>query len=138
MNNDSKAIADIDKVIQAFFAVFDNRQGNIPDFGEFGCLFFDCSMVYKREGNSVRPMGLDEFIGPRDAMLTDGTLQDFYQWEIESQTLVNGGIATRVCRYGKSGLLNGKPYSGQGNKHIQLALTHDGWKITSVVWQDDL
>lgn len=132
-----QAITAIDKVIGTFFAAFDNRDGKTPNFDDFYDLFIiDCAMIFKREGDTLNPMGLDEFVSPREVMLTDGTLLNFYEWETEQQTLVHGGIATRICRYEKSGLLNGQPYSGQGDKHIQLVLTPQGWKIATVMWQD--
>jgi hypothetical protein len=135
MNN--PAAAEIDKVMSKFFAVFDNRDGNIPDFGEFGQLFEDTAMIYKSDGQYTEPMCVEEFMAPRAAILTDGTLQDFYEWEISHKTVINGGIATRLCRYGKSGLLNGAPYAGEGDKHIQLVYTTYGWQIVSVIWQDE-
>jgi hypothetical protein len=127
----------IDNIIATFFGVFDNRNGKIPDFDDFYDLFNERATILKREGNGVRPMCLEEFTEPREAMLTDGTLQDFYEWETEHQTVINGGIASRICRYSKSGLLNGEPYAGEGSKHIQLILTSYGWKIVSVIWEDD-
>ena len=129
---------EIDKVINAFFGEFDNRNSRVPDFAEFGMLFTDTSMIYKHNGIGYMPMSVEHFIDPRAKMLTDGTLQDFHEWEVEQQTIIADGIATRVSRYAKAGLLNGEDYQGEGVKHIQLLKTDNGWKIVSVIWVDDL
>ena len=127
---------EIDDVIAAFFGEFDNREGRKPDFAEFGMLFSDTSMIYKHNSTGYEPMSVDEFIDPRAKMLTDGTLQNFHEWEVEQQTIIADGIATRISRYAKAGLLNGEDYQGHGVKHIQLLKAGDGWKIISVIWGD--
>jgi hypothetical protein len=70
-------------------------------------------------------------------MLADGTLVDFHEWEIEAETTVLGAIASRRSRYGKSGTLDGAPYAGGGRKFIQLCRTEGGWRIVSILWEDD-
>ena len=81
-------------------------------------------------------MSLNEFITPREKLLTDDSLTEFHEWETENQTFVNCGIATRICHFKKKGILNGQPYDGQGEKHIQLVFSNQSWKIASVIWQD--
>ena len=130
------ALAEIDKLITTFFAVIDNRGDKAPAYQDFTPLFVQTVMIYKRQGDTIEAMDLDTFLTPRIALLNDGTLVDFHEWESDHQTHINRGIATRVCRYGKKGQYNGEPYAGEGEKHIQLILTDEGWKITSVVWED--
>lgn len=132
-----QAQAEIDRIIGVFFAVFDNRNGKTPDFEDFWDLFEAHASIIKRDTTGVvEPMCLEEFVEPREKLLTNGTLTNFYEWETSQQTVINGGIATRLCQFSKQGLLNGEVYSGQGDKHIQLVLTAYGWKIVSVIWQD--
>ena len=81
-------------------------------------------------------MSLHDFVTPRDAMLKNGTLTDFHEWEVTAKTFVNGATATRICKYGKEGLLDGKEFSGSGMKSIQMTLAQHGWKIISILWED--
>lgn len=127
----------IDAVINAFFGEFDNRSGRQPEFEHFAALFTPTAMIYKHDGETVEAMTVCAFIEPRAAMLTNGTLTDFYEWEAENQTIIDGSIASRICRFGKAGFFNGETYQGGGRKHIQLLKTDKGWQITSVIWQDD-
>jgi hypothetical protein len=82
-------------------------------------------------------MALQEFISPREAMLTGGSLVEFHEWETEAKTFVSGVTATRICRYEKEGRLNGEPYAGRGAKSIQMTRTPEGWRILSILWEDD-
>lgn len=135
MNSYSKK--NIDKIISSFFSVFDNRAGKTPDFSKLREMLLNDALITKRNGNDFDFMSVDEFILPRQKLFTNGSLTEFHEWEIEQQTFIDMGIATRICRYGKKGLLNGENYEGSGRKHIQLLNTKQGWKIISVIWEDD-
>jgi len=79
---------------------------------------------------------VDEFIAPRAAILTDGTLVDFHEWEIEGGTTIFGSIAEHRSRYRKSGQLRGEPYLGEGRKFVLLCQLEGRWRIVSVLWED--
>ena len=126
----------IEPLITSFFSVFDNRDDRVPDLSCLGSMFVPGAIITKRDGDQLNVMSLDDFTAPRQTLLTNGTLVDFHEWEIEAQTFVDNGIATRISKYGKEGALNGEPFSGLGMKSIQLVLTDKGWKIASVLWED--
>lgn len=137
MDNNSKDKTEINKVINSFFSVFDNRLGKTPDFNIIYDLFIRKGVIVKKDKSGLEIMSLDEFVKPREILLTSGSLTDFNEWETESTTVIENGIAIRKCKYEKKGLLNGEHYSGRGDKHIQLAKTENEWKIVSVLWQDE-
>jgi ribosomal-protein-serine acetyltransferase len=126
----------IDELTQTFFSVFDNRRGKVPDLSCLDQMFVEPAIITKREGDHLEIMSLAEFVAPRQDLLTSGALVEFHEWEVEAQTFVDGGIATRICKYMKEGLLNGEPFSGVGMKSIQFVRTGRGWRITSVLWED--
>ena len=131
-NNQEK----IDSLITDFFAIFDNRAAKIPDFAALEEMFILGASIIKRHGDQLEKMSVPDFILPRKELLTNGSLVEFHEWEIAQETFITMGLATRICTYGKQGLLNGAPYAGQGEKHIQLILTVQGWKIASILWED--
>jgi hypothetical protein len=92
--------------------------------------------VTRVSGGGVESWSVDEFIAPRAAMLTDGTLLDFHEWETESNTTVTGNIASRRSQYRKTGTLNGSVVAGGGRKFIQLCRIDGRWMISSVLWED--
>lgn len=128
---------DIDRVIAAFFAAFDNRSGGAPGLADLPGLFLPGAVVVKRSGAGVESMTVGQFIAPRAALLTGGRLVDFHEWETEATTYVSGSLAVRVGAYRKSGLMDGAPYEGGGTKHISLVRTEAGWRIVSVAWEDE-
>jgi len=130
--------AAIDAVIAAFYAAFDNRDGRAPATSALRGLFTPEARVVRVSAEGVASWDLEAFIAPREAMLGDGTLLDFHEWETDAATQVSGNIASRTSRYRKAGTLNGAPYVGEGRKFIQLARGADArWRITAVLWEDD-
>ena len=133
----SKEQESIDYAVTSFFSFFDNRAGKISNFDELENMFIAGASIIKRNDQNLELMSVREFILPRKQLLIDGALVEFNEWEIEHQTFISMGMATRISKYGKNGLLNGQSYTGQGEKHIQLLLTDQGWKIASIIWEDD-
>jgi len=134
MTDDSKRA--IDDLASAFFSVFDNRENKTPDLSCLYRMFTERAIITKRDGDHLDIMSLDEFVAPRQDLLTSGTLVDFHEWEVEARTFVDGGIATRLCSYLKEGVMSGEPFSGGGMKSIQFVRIAEGWRIGSVLWED--
>lgn len=127
-------VAFIDGLVAAFFAAFDNRDGRVPDAAAFTALFTAAATITHRHGLTIRSSSPTDFFTPRLAMLTDGRLLDFHEWEVEAVTSVHNGIATRTSFYRKAG----RDYGGTGTKLFQFARqTAPDWRITSVLWEDD-
>ena len=127
----------IDTLTKSFFDVFTNRNGGTPKLGELGHLFVSNGVIVKRSESGVDVMGVAEFIEPRRKLLTDGTLLDFQEQEESAQTFVFAGIASRVCVYRKSGRLRGEYFEGRGLKCLHYVQTPEGWRISSVIWEDE-
>jgi len=124
----------IDGIVLAFFAAFDNRDGRVPDGEAFAALFADGASIAHPDGGRLRFSSPADFFAPRLAMLTDGRLVDFHEWETDAVTRMHAGIASRTSTYRKSG----RDYGGTGTKLFQFARQADGrWQITAVLWADD-
>lgn len=128
--------SEIDEVIAAFYAAFDNRQSRTPAPEELVRLFLPDARITRVSDGTVDSWNVTEFVHPRAAMLSDGTLTEFHEWETAGQTTVLGDIASRESRYQKSGTMNGEPYAGEGRKFIQLCRADGKWRIAAVLWQD--
>jgi len=127
--------AQIDALVQRFFAAFDNRGGAIAPLAALPALFMPDARITApgQPAGSVR-----EFVEPRAALLQDGRLREFTEWELEQQTLVDGTRARRELRYSKFGLLDGRPFGCSGRKQLELAQDGEGrWRIAALSWQDD-
>lgn len=127
----------IEVLIARFFSVFDNREGAVPRLEDVTDCFTEKATIAHRTGARTELCSPAEFAIPRIELLTGGTLLQFHEWEVSSATQVFDGIAARISRYRKSGLLNGSEYSGSGTKCFQLAEVGVGWRIASLAWVDD-
>ncbi len=134
---DTDARAQIDALIARFYAAFDNRDHRPFDEPGLRRLFLPEARVTRVAGGQVESWTLDEFIAPRRALLGGPDLVGFHEWETERETTLLADIAHRRSRYEKTGTLRGQPYGGRGSKLILLARTREGWRITSVLWEDD-
>lgn len=128
----------IDQIIRLFFSVFNNQNGATPDWDILYRICIPQTVIIKKDGSSETVYGLDDFIAPRKVILTNGTLTDFEEHETQEETLITGNLAQRHTRYAKSGHLNGEFFSAEGTKLFQLIHTTDGWKISAVLWEDDV
>src|SRR4051812_5039038 len=108
--------ATIDGLIKQFFGIFNNKQ---PVDHDWELIFRICipeTIILKKNGLEQTIYNLQDFIEPRKILLTDGTLSDFEEFEIEEQTIINNNIAQRRSRYQKNGYLKNQHFSEQGTK----------------------
>ena len=124
---------EIDEIVGAFFRLFTNRDGALPNLRGVFDLCIPEAVICKPPD----VMSLESFIAPRQELLTNGTLTDFQEIETASRTSIFGNIAQRSCTYSKSGVLDGVPFETRGVKVFQFIKTSLGWRITAVSWDDE-
>jgi hypothetical protein len=129
--------ADIDALIDAFYRAFDNRGTTAPSAAALRELFAADARIRRVASGTIEQWTVDEFIAPRIAMLTDGTLTDFHECETRSSTTVFDSIANRESYYQKTGTMNEAPDVGSGRKFIGLCRVNGSWLICSILWEDD-
>ena len=128
---------EIDALIARFFSVFDNRDGATPRLADLEECFTDKATIVRRSAAGADVYTVSEFGLPRIALLTEGELRGFHEWETSATTQMFAGIATRTSRYSKSGTMDGKPYAGSGTKCFHLVDLGAGWRISALAWVDD-
>lgn len=127
----------IDHLTEQFFDVFTNTGGRKPNLDAIHHLCLQQLMIIKKTGNEETVYDLESFIEPRKTILTDGTLTEFREWEVSDETTIAGQLAQRHSKYKKSGRMNGQNFKGSGNKFFQFIKNGHGWRISSVVWEDE-
>lgn len=135
--NKSEGEKQIDELIARFFDLFTNTDGRIPNLKEIFDLCIPEGMLISNTNGKPVVYNLQEFIAPREKMLTDGTLTDFSEFEITGKTKIFGNIAQRFSFYEKSGKMNNEPFTSRGMKTIQFVKIGQEWKISSVAWSDE-
>ncbi|MFB6949651.1 DUF4440 domain-containing protein [Streptomyces niveus] len=127
--------SEIDAVTAEFFGAFDNRGGKAADVARIRRLVLPEGVIVKT-GPEFTVYTVDEFIEPRERLLTDGRLVEFSEWETSARTEIAGDIASRFGAYRKSGILDSEPFEGGGTKTIQFVRTPEGWRIAAFAWYD--
>ncbi len=126
---------EIDQLTAEFYGAFDNRGGIAPDVARIRRLVLPIGIIVKT-GPEYTAYTVDEFIEPRQKLLTEGRLVEFAEWETAERTDLAGDIACRFGEYRKSGILDGVAFEGGGHKTMQFVRTSDGWRIAALAWYD--
>lgn len=124
---------EIDLLIEGYYAFFKNSNQDWEMIQRFFTAKATITKVFQR---NIEQFDVAAFLAPRKKLLTNGTLTEFSEVEIERHTQIEGQIAHRFSGYRKNGLWEGKLYAGSGTKSFQLVKTTDGWKIHSLLWDD--
>lgn len=127
----------IDRLTRRFFDSFSTTNGRVPPLDSVAELCLPQALIIRKAGLTEEIYNLETFIAPRKKLLSDGTLTEFEETETEEQTTVSGTIAQRSSVYRKQGILNHRAFEQKGRKLFQFIKTLQGWKISSVVWQDE-
>ena len=127
----------IDNIINQFFKVLNNANQKEPDWSILHKICLDKIIIIKKTGLTEAIYDLVSFIEPRRIIITDGSLTNFSEWEVSEETQIIGNIAQRHSKYRKTGNLNGTEFDEFGTKLFQFIKTTDGWKISSLIWEDD-
>ena len=128
---------EVDNLVKVFFSIFNNTEQKQPDWTIIYRICIPETIIIKKIGVGEAVYHLESFIEPRKKILTDGTLTNFEETETKEETKIIGGIAQRFSKYQKSGYLNGVYFKEYGNKFFQFIKTGNGWKINSLIWEDE-
>ncbi|MDX6299750.1 MAG: hypothetical protein QOF53_964 [Nocardioidaceae bacterium] len=129
--------AEIARLVATFFAAFTTGPDLDARLDSLRQVLLPQAVILRSAGRELTVYDVDGFVAPRRALLTDGTLQEFREWEVFGRTEMAGGIAQRFSSYAKAGVRDGTAFSAQGKKTLQLVRASDGWRISAVAWTDD-
>jgi hypothetical protein len=133
MGDDQRAI---DSLVARFFTAFTNRHGR-ADVASARDLLIPEAVIVKNVGSTPEICGVETFLGPREELLSNGSLRDFEEAETSSRTDIHGNVAQRLSLYRKSGVLSGQRFETRGVKTFQFVRTPVGWRISAVAWDDE-
>jgi hypothetical protein len=127
----------IDGLIARFFSAFTTEHARRDGLALLRELFVSDAVIVKYAAQQAQRYTLDEFIAPRAELLRDGRLRDFSESELGQHTEIFANVAQRRSSYAKSGVLDGQAFQAQGVKLMQLMRMPDGWRLTSLLWEDE-
>lgn len=130
-------IAEIDRLTASFFDVFTNTADRNPNVEKLFDLFIADGLIINNSKGKSEVLSVEEFVSSRKEILSSGNLTGFSERELNGQTEIFDGIASRFVLYEKSGYLEGKYFETKGVKTIHFVKTASNWQIASVVWNDE-
>jgi hypothetical protein len=122
--------------VKAFYNCFRNDAGQVVNLERVRDLLVPEASIIRVTGTEYQYMNIDSFVGPRQQILTDGSLTGFSEFEVKESTIIKNNIAQRRSLYLKEGVLEGKHFMQKGNKFFQFVRRGFQWKICSIVWED--
>ena len=125
------------RLAAAFFAAVSFEEGGRPGYDAIRDLFIDAGLLIRNTGDAPEVTTVDEFIAPRAELVAAGALTSFYEGELEAVNQVFGTVAHRWCTYEKHGVQNGAAFGARGAISTQFVLTPDGWRMSSMAWDDE-
>jgi hypothetical protein len=109
----------------------------VPAYEGIPALFIERGLLIKNVGAIPEISSVREFIQSRNALVRAGTLTRFHEFELSESTVVFGNVAHRFSAYAKSGTSSATPFEARGMVTTQFISTPDGWKISSMAWDDE-
>lgn len=127
----------LDALMRAFLAAVSFEPGARPDYERIRALFIAPGLLIKNTAGTPEISGLEAFIEPRRALVDSGRLTRFLEAEVSQRTQVFGQVAQRMSVYTKDGVSDGAAFSARGVIFTQFISTPDGWRISSMAWDDE-
>lgn len=126
----------IDMLVARLYAAFRTRDGALPSVDTLREVFLPGAVIVKAVGPVPEVFDVTRFIERRRAILTDGALVDFDEWELDARSERHGHVVHRWSLYRKVGRHDGVAFDVRGVKSLQCVSTPDGWRIASLLWDD--
>ncbi|GAB3683987.1 DUF4440 domain-containing protein [Angustibacter aerolatus] len=130
-------VAAVQQLVDTFFDAFTSGTDLDARLDGLTALFVPWATVVRLDGTGPTVYDVQGFVEPRRALLAGGTLTGFREWEVQGRTDVFGDLAQHWCTYAKEWTAGGTRHTGRGAKSLQLLRSGEGWRITSLVWDDE-
>lgn len=129
-------VAAIEALVAEFFAAFTTSPELDQRMDRLREMFLPGARIVSTAGPSTTAYSVEEFIEPRRAILSDGTLRDFSEWPTSGQVEIFGDVAHWFGHYAKKGFQQDEPVDGHGGKSIQFVRADGTWLIAAAAWDD--
>ena len=120
-----------------FFRAVSFGSGRSPSYARIRDLFIDHGKLIRNSAELPEISSVDDFIAARQRLVDSGALTSFEEAETTDTTEVFGNIAHRLSTYEKRGTMHGEVIEGAGVISTQFIRTPNGWKMSSMAWDDE-
>jgi hypothetical protein len=137
MVDDEKTRAELAGLMAEFFRAVSFAPGESPPYHRLHHIFLPAGLLIRNSGDEPEITGVEAFIAPRQLMVASGELSSFEETESGELTEIFGNIAHRLSTYQKRGRMDGVDFAARGVISTQFVRTPDGWKMSSMAWDDE-
>ena len=130
-------LSEIASLLARFLRAVSFEEGEQPAYHELTDLFVPSARLIRCSGAQPEISTVDEFVRSRQAAFDSGALIAFEERELSESTELFGNIAHRLSPYAKRGMTDEAPIDTRGVISTQLIRTPDGWRISSMAWDDE-
>jgi hypothetical protein len=134
MDDDRVALG---QLMGRFFAAVSFSDGGRPGYDTLHQLFVEGGTLIKCTSDTPEITSVEAFVRPRQAVVDSGALTSFRETEVTEVTEAFGNVGHRFSTYTKHGVMNGVPMEGRGAIVTQFVRTPQGWRISSMAWDDE-
>jgi hypothetical protein len=134
---DDAVIAELGRLTDDFFRAVSFEEGGRPEYERIRDLFIERGLLIKNVGPAPDIASVAEFIAPRQKLVDSGELTAFRETEVKHSTEVFGNVAQRLSTYTKNGISSGEHFAGRGVISTQFVRTPEGWRMSSMAWDDE-
>src|ERR1700753_4363856 len=128
---------ELSALINRFFQAVSFSTGETPAYDRLPGLFTPAGRLVNAIGDTPDDTTVPEFIEPRRALVDSGVLTSFEEVETGAVTESFGKVAHRFSTYEKRGVRDGTAFAARGRIVTQFVHMPDGWRITSMAWDDE-
>jgi ribosomal protein S18 acetylase RimI-like enzyme len=131
---DAAAIAD---VMNRFLRAVSFENGERPSYDDLPDLFLPGARLIRNSGTAPEISTVEEFVRSRRAAFERGELRSFEETELGERTELFGNVTHRFSPYRKRALSDRGAIDVRGAISTQFVRTADGWRISSMAWDDE-
>ena len=128
---------ELSALMDQFFLAVSFGPGGTPEYERLHGLFTPAGRLINAIGDAPDDATVAGFIEPRRAQFDAGVLTSFEEVETGAVTESFGKVAHRFSMYEKRGVREGTAFAAHGCIATQFVRTPDGWRITSMAWDDE-
>lgn len=129
--------SELDRLIEGFFSAVSFEAGELPGYEDIRVLFIENGLLIKNVGTTPEITNVVQFIESRQRTFSAGDLTRFRETEMSETTECFGNVAHRLSAYLKSGTMKGVPFAARGMVSTQFIRTPEGWRMSSMAWDDE-
>ena len=130
-------VAAIGDLMGRFLGAVSFEPGEQPNYGDLADLFIPAARLIRNSGSSPEISTIEEFVQERQDTFAAGKLTSFNETELSEKTETFGNIAHRFSPYTKRGLTESGHINTRGVISTQFVRTPNGWRISSMAWDDE-